>query len=264
MSSERNHSSFKDRATQIFEAKLWRTRHRLFEITAPVLSRGMPSAPDVEVPHESHGSGTASYVLQPQGLNPTSVVYSFGVGNDISFDISLIQAYGVSVHAFDPTDNSARFLADSDLPAEYHFHQVALSDADGTAEFHAIRRPGPRYLPGTVLDVRDRNPGDLTVETLSLQTIMERLGHTEIDVLKMDIEGGEYRVIDQLARSRIPARQIVLEFHPYLVNLARSSLGLGREGWDRTREAIGQLRENGYSVLHVSDRGTELSFIRTD
>jgi len=33
----------------------------------------------------------------------TAVVYSLGIGEDISFDLALIEKYGARVHAFDPT-----------------------------------------------------------------------------------------------------------------------------------------------------------------
>jgi Methyltransferase FkbM domain len=44
-----------------------------------------------------------------------------------------------------------------------------------------------------------------------LATIMKELGHTRLDVLKMDIEGDEYDVLRDIAD--IPIRQILVEMH---------------------------------------------------
>ena len=34
------------------------------------------------------------------------MVYSFGVGQDISWDLAMIERFGVTVHAFDPAKNT--------------------------------------------------------------------------------------------------------------------------------------------------------------
>jgi hypothetical protein len=40
-----------------------------------------------------------------------------------------------------------------------------------------------------------------------------RNGHREIDLLKIDIEGAEYGVLEQILRDRIAVRQLLVEFH---------------------------------------------------
>lgn len=42
---------------------------------------------------------------------------------------------------------------------------------------------------------------------------MSDLHHQQIDLLKLDIEGSEYRVLDEILESQIPIHQIVVEFH---------------------------------------------------
>ncbi len=37
-----------------------------------------------------------------QGLDQDSIVYSLGVGDDIAFDLSIIDCFGARVHAYDP------------------------------------------------------------------------------------------------------------------------------------------------------------------
>ncbi|MCZ6690939.1 MAG: FkbM family methyltransferase [Planctomycetota bacterium] len=217
----------------------------------------------VDVTCEPHGDGGAAYYICPDQLSARSVVYSFGVGSNISFDRSLIDTFGLSVFAFDPTDESAKYVASHPIGSNYSFRQVGLSAADGTIQLRTIKRASRFYRPATVLEIKDREAPAVEVPARSLKSIMAELGHEFIDILKMDIEGGELAVIEDLARSHIPAGQIVLEFHPHLVNLERSGHFFGAAGWDKTGRAIEQLLDNGYGVFHVSERGTDFSFIRT-
>lgn len=47
-----------------------------------------------------------------------------------------------------------------------------------------------------------------------LGTIMSELGHTRLDLLKMDIEGAEFAVVRDMLSSRIEVDQLVVEVHP--------------------------------------------------
>jgi hypothetical protein len=81
---------------------------------------------------------------------------------------------------------------------------------------------------------------------------MLELGHDQIDLLKLDIEGAEYEVIDDLVASQIPIGQLLVEFHYRFEGI----------GPDRTRRAVRALNEAGFRSFHVSAIGEEYSFIR--
>ena len=54
-------------------------------------------------PTERMGGEYGGYVMCPLGLTDRSVVYSLGVGEDIAFDLELIDRLSATVHAFDRT-----------------------------------------------------------------------------------------------------------------------------------------------------------------
>ena len=54
-----------------------------------------------EVKYDVLQSDSWKYI--PSLLNEQSIVYSLGVGDLIDFDLDLINDYGLTVHAFDPT-----------------------------------------------------------------------------------------------------------------------------------------------------------------
>jgi hypothetical protein len=83
-----------------------------------------------------------------------------------------------------------------------------------------------------------------------LSSLMAELGHDRIDVLKMDIEGGEYGAIDDFLAAGVRPGQVLVEFHHNLPGVP----------FARTLGAIHSLEGAGYRLFHVSRRGLELSF----
>ena len=74
---------------------------------------------------------------------------------------------------------------------------------------------------------------------------MNELGHRYIDVVKMDIEGSEYDVINDISRSKIRPKQLLIEFHHRFPEV----------GIRRTKVAISTLRSMGYKIFSVSSHG---------
>ena len=54
----------------------------------------------------------------------------------------------------------------------------------------------------------------MVVQMKRLLTIMQELKHPHIDLLKIDIEGCEYVVIDDIVKSGIRPSQFMVEWHP--------------------------------------------------
>ncbi len=206
----------------------------------------------LECEHLSLGTEYGGYAVCPTGLGAQSVVYSFGVGCDVSFDQALIAARGVQVHAFDPTPRSIEWVKTQSLPAEFRFHPWGIADFDGTASFHAPK--DPTHVSHTILSGGDAGTGTIEVPVFRLRTILAKLGHTQIDILKMDIEGAEYGVLGDILGSGLNIPQILIEFHHY-----RSGVPLAT-----TQTAVDALERAGYRAFHESASGYEFSFLRPD
>ena len=184
-------------------------------------------------------------------LGPQSAVYSVGIGRHVGFDVELIGRYGLTVHGFDPTPVSVAWVREQNLPAGFVFHEYGVAAHDGTARFYAPRSEGSAHYSSVP---RDRDAaGRETVEGLvfRLATIARQLGHSRIDVLKMDIEGGEYEVIDDLAGGSVEADQFLVEFHHNYPSIPLA----------RTLDAVRALRGAEYRVAHISPRGLEFLFL---
>ena len=81
---------------------------------------------------------------------------------------------------------------------------------------------------------------------------MQELGHDHIHIVKMDIEGAEYDVIEDIYQSNVRPDQMLIEFHHRFPGV----------GTLKTRDAINKVRAMGYQLFSVSDTKEEFGFIR--
>jgi FkbM family methyltransferase len=215
-----------------------------------LLGLELAMAPQIEVPKAVLGTEYGAHCVCLDGLGRDSVVYSVGLGEDISFDLELMERCGVSVHGFDPTPRSIAWLKAQDLPSGFILHEVGLGAQDGELSFNPPENPA--HISHTLLDRPETAEASITVPIRRLSSIMEEQGHERLDVLKLDIEGSEYEVIDDLLARGLDIDQLLIEFHHQFDAIPLS----------RTRAAIAQLNAAGYQVFHVSPSGHEVSFLR--
>jgi FkbM family methyltransferase len=129
-------------------------------------------------------------------------------------------------------------------------HAYGLAVIDGDVTFYPPENP--EHVSHSMLERPETANRVISVPVRSLPSIMKELGHESIDVLKMDIEGAEYDVLDALIASGTRPKQLLVEFHHRFLNL----------GMAPTRRAIGLLRREGYRLFSVSPTVEEFCFIR--
>jgi FkbM family methyltransferase len=201
--------------------------------------------------HSYIGNDRAGWIICPTNLSSASVVYSFGVGEDISFDLELIKRFGLRVHAFDPTPKSIEWVIKQELPFEFKFSPYGVADYDGMCKFSPPMNN--EHISYTVLNRPTPWPS-IEAPVRCLRTIMGELGHDKIDLLKMDIEGAEYSVLADLLASHIRVDQLLVEFHHRFPEV----------GVNKTKGAIKGLNAAGYRIFSVSPSGEEFGFLRLD
>ncbi|MGH2643449.1 MAG: FkbM family methyltransferase [Chitinophagaceae bacterium] len=196
------------------------------------------------------GNPHAEWTFIPDALDESSVVYSFGAGGDISFETRLSEKFNSKIYIFDPTPSSISWMATQTLPPRVYFHPVGIAAEDGYTDFYAPRGNGT----GSHSKLKNEYAtAPIKVPMKRLVTIMKEQGHHFIDLLKMDIEGAEYEVLEEIINNHIPVRQLLVEFHHRFKTI----------GIKRSLDAIGMLKKTGYVVFSVSPTGEEISFINT-
>lgn len=190
------------------------------------------------------------WVSDPQSLRPGAVVYSVGVGTDISFDVEMAGLFGCEVHTFDPSPSVERSFSD------YHPGQPV---GKGKFWYHPVGLGPISTDPATAdeLIIEDRR---CPVKCLS--ELAAELGHDRVDILKIDIEGGEMAALKEVLSSRVLERlsveQLLVEFH-----------FLDDEHWSSFVQILGLLREQGYLLFrkefNLSNTScAEFAFLRAE
>jgi len=190
-----------------------------------------------------------------QHLDQDSIIYSLGVGDDIDFDLAIIENFGAGVHAFDPTPSSIEMLSKADLPNKFHFHPWAITAKNGTLKFYPrVKKDGSRSSVMFTIVVQGNSVENaIEVPAFCLSSVANKLGHTRIDLLKMDIEGAEYEVLEGLLDSPIKPTQLLVEFHHRFPGI----------GVRKTADIIKKLQQVGYKIFAISENGREVSFLLT-
>lgn len=189
---------------------------------------------EVLVNKEKLGGEYGGYWICPDEISSNSIVYSVGIGKDITFDLALIEKYHCSVFAFDPTPESIEWLRGQDLPEKFKFFPLGLADYNGKALFYS-----PKNQSATLLQLPEATSRPIEVEVRKLSTLMKMLKHDSIDLLKMNIEGAEYAVINDISRSNLRINQICVDFHHRFPNCSVED----------TLHALKTLKEMGFKVF---------------
>lgn len=171
-------------------------------------------------------------------LSSKSFVVSGGAGNDISFELDLIKRFGCCVALFDPSlPGKTTVERHQYISRQLKFFEKGIAANNGIN----FLRP-PTEDPSLHSWVKaDEKTGE-AMNFVTLSDIVHQFNKPRIDLLKIDIEGYEYEVLEDLLKTSIPVTQICVEIH-------QEPQVPGRTRKDRWR-IINALRKAGYALLH--------------
>lgn len=192
-----------------------------------------------EIPYRWIGTSYGGWSLPYGTLPADAVCYLAGVGEDVSFDLALIEATGCDVHAFDPVPESLAFAMNvAREQPKWHFHPYGLWSEDTTLRF--ADNPIDGFVSRSATDMHGVSTG-LELAVRSLPTVLAELGHDHIDFLKLSVEGSEYELIGALIASGIPIETVCVEFAQ-------------PETLQRVRGGVQALTAAGYELVDFSIR----------
>ncbi|UIR54582.1 FkbM family methyltransferase [Sphingobacterium sp. SRCM116780] len=204
--------------------------------------------------HIWYGNSYGGFYVNPELLAAESIVYSFGIGQDTSFDEAIIEKHNCHVFGYDPTPKSIDWISKrTDLSPKFHFQPIGLDNETGLAHFNLPKNK--EHVSGSIINHQNVDENNIVeVQMKSLKDILKENNHQHIDILKMDIEGSEYKVIDSILNSSIEIKQILLEIHERFFD----------NGKEKTKSLLNSLHQHGYQVFGVSDSLEEISFIKVN
>ena len=153
------------------------------------------------------------YVVPQNLLVGIDALISFGVSVDWNFekDIRRIRP-DIPIHCYDHTVGAKLFLK--------HFMAGCLGFLNGSERFAGVvtrfktRGEYKRFFSGRTRHFASRifNRHDSAIDA-TVDDVFERIGESRHALLKMDIEGGEYRVIPDILGHADKIDIMIIEFH---------------------------------------------------
>lgn len=228
---------------------------------------------------ERIGTIVDHYTICRDALNLTaeSVVYSFGVSDDLSLELGLINQYGVHVYAFGLSDEMYMFIEQEKIKGHIsdnlHFYPWGLWYFDGfllmtegkRGKFSIINRD-PTYSTGKY----QQKP------VFTLRSLMRKLGHRTLSLLKLDVDGAEYEVLNSLLEDAssplennkhqaVPTSQLLVQFNRITFD---PKYGFGVSA-PEVNKIIQRLNAIGLYTFHlepynVEEKSRRMGFARTN
>jgi FkbM family methyltransferase len=199
------------------------------------------------------GSEYGGWTYNAASLTKDSIIYSVGVGEDTTFDEGIVKRFGLEIWLFDPTPKALKHVGSRGLLQDNHFHMTAegLSTTQSRTKFTMPANPDH-------VSLREGSHSDggqeIELDINTLENWMKLNGHSHLDLLKIDIEGSEYAVLeDWVRRDFFPMDQLLVEWHFRWL-----------EDKSRHDRLLRGLQEKGWKLVYSQNEGQEDTYVRTE
>ena len=184
--------------------------------------------------------------LYAGNLGHDSIVLSGGVGKDISTELELVDVFGCHIDLFDPSPTGAKTMSiEANQHPRIEFYAEGLAGESGEIGFsEPVDAAEGSFTIG-------RDDAGIQFACRSLSEFAEQRGYQSVDLVKLDIEGFEYDVIEDLLQNGPPVNQFCIEFHHFEDHIS----------WRQTAQSLKLLGEAGFQLIHKV--GTDYTLLHT-
>ena len=212
---------------------------------------------------ESYNLGKSSFggwTFDTSRIGSASIIYSVGIAMDAAWSKYLMKRYHCRVYAFDATPKVARHIKADQLLSNhpnFTFTRENLGVSRDKVQYTMPPDPDEVSLRLLNLGAETRHEIRGAIITLPVNTLrnwVQNFEHSQIDILKVNIEGAEFGVIkDWVAKGTCRFfKQLLIEFHDRYFRYP-----------DKLRkQAINSLEEAGFEIYFHEDK--RYTFLRTD
>ncbi|HYK94614.1 MAG TPA: FkbM family methyltransferase [Candidatus Dormibacteraeota bacterium] len=201
--------------------------------------------PSPELGLEKIGTAYGGWIVPTALVQATWRCYDGGVGEDVSFDVGLIERFGCTVFAFDPTPRAIAYARQIEQQQpSFRFMPVGLWSSDTTLRFYAPRNPA--HVSHSVVNLQGTHEW-FEASCRTIPSLMRELDHPSIDLLKLDIEGAEHAVIASALDAGVRPTVLCFEIDQPV-------------GPIRFWRTIRRVRGHGYDLVAVD--GWNFTFVR--
>ena len=153
------------------------------------------------------------YVVDSKIINSSSMLISFGLGTDWSFELDYLKLTNKKIHIYDYTTSYwpyikkiikyfRRFIT---FRTSYKNFIIKLDNFLKLKKFLSL--PNVKFFKEKItFSIKDKNDTDI-------ETVFSRFDCKDGIVLKCDIEGSEYEIIEQITKYSSKINMLIIEFH---------------------------------------------------
>lgn len=147
------------------------------------------------------------------------LAYAFGISEGSEFE-NMVAGAGCEVHAFDCTVDEEQFKHKN-----FHFHPWCISP-------------------------EGKNVDNTNGQYKTLSQTLKALRHPRIDTLKLDIDGLEYQVIEDILKGPVQPLQIVVEMHTEEATTKMASeANVKGKGYNEVSDLFLKMFDKGYRTI---------------
>jgi FkbM family methyltransferase len=153
-------------------------------------------------------------------FSPKSTIVDVGCGFDADFSVYLIRKYGLKSLGVDPTlkHRESLLILEKKWGGRFVHVPVAVSASDGKITFHESVENVSGSIISEHKNVKNDHVRTYEVDSVSLKNLPGRLGLTRIEYIKLDLEGAEYDLLQNIKAGDVGAYdQIFIEFHHHCI-----------------------------------------------
>jgi len=192
------------------------------------------------------GTDYGGWFLPVNLINQNSIVYCAGCGEDISFDLGVIDRFACNIYAFDPTPKAIHYVNKiAGFNTNYHFFDFGLWDKDEILKFYVPKNPD--HVSHSLVNLQNTNDY-ISVKVKRLSEVMKVNNHSLINVLKLDIEGAEYKVLNSIIEDDLNIDIICVEYDEYFNPL-------DDDYKSRIIHSVNLLLSSNYRLVHSEGNG---------
>lgn len=157
------------------------------------------------------GSAYGGWILPAALIDSSWTCYLVGAGGDISVDLELVRDHGAKVRTFDAVAEFAQ-QAQAEGAGEQGFsaHHAAIACKDGPLRMTVSEDPRSRAVSAAGLGHSRRF---IELPGRTLPSLMAELGDARIDLLKLDVEGSEYELLETIALDALGVKVFAVQLH---------------------------------------------------
>lgn len=196
-------------------------------------------------PLEELGEGYGGWFVPTDMIQSDWVIYSFGIGEDITFDADMMERFDCTIYGFDPTPRAIAYAqTQHETYPSFKFYPYGVWSEDTDMKFYNPRKA--HFASYSILNLRHQE-AFIMAKVKTIKTLMQELGHHHVDLIKMDVEGAEQMVIPNLIADKIQTKVLCIEYDQPVETFSRLAWQCFTQSILLTR----RLKQAGYHLVCV-------------